>query len=72
MSMNKISSNTIKLVLNNSNSLIFSRCLATHWNPKYKKLRAQKWVKVRNTIIMSVINKLLNQLLLNLASITRI
>ena len=46
MSLNKISSNTIKLVLNSSNNLIFSRCLATHWDPKFKKLRARKWVKV--------------------------
>lgn len=22
------------------------RCLATHWNPKFKKLRANKFVKV--------------------------
>jgi hypothetical protein len=54
MSINKLSSNTIKLFLNNSNNLILSRCLATHWDPKYKKLRAQKWVKVSdNNLICS-------------------
>lgn len=49
--MNKLLSSSKSLIFNetlnitNHNSLI--RCLATHWDPKFKKLRKQKFIKMK-------------------------